>query len=222
MTTPSAGVPSGTVIPAGDDEDSQAQETLSKLAGGDGKIPEGETPEQTIARLQEDSDKWKNLSRKHEDDVKKYRPKAQQLDKLTDAAKTEQERLQDQNRELSDGLSGTQLQLNRLQVALEYGIYDPKDPEALELLGSGDRDSMVKLAERIAKLANTAAGQNGGQGAGQQQPNGHATLQDALNAAGVGRGRRPVEGLRAGGTPGMAGTGPESKNDLIRGMLGRD
>lgn len=220
MTTPSAaGVPSGTVIPAGDDDDSAAQDTLSKLATGSGEAPENETPEQTIARLTKDGEKWKGLSRKHEEEVKKLRPKAAELDKLTDAAKTEQERLQDQNRELGQTLSTTQLQYNRLQVALEYGIYDPQDPEALELLGSGDRESMEKLAERIARLANTASGQPGG---GNGQQNGHATLEGALQAAGVGRGKRPVEGLQPGGSTNMARTGTESKNDLIRGMLGRE
>lgn len=210
---------SGSVAATGGSEDDKAQELLSDLASGDG-AGENETPEQTIARLTEERDRWKTSSRRHEERNRTLKPAADELQELKAASQTDQEKLAEAIRR-GDGL---QAKLDRLEVATAFGLDVSETSEVLDLLGTGTREELEVRAERLAKLVNS--GQKAPEGEGDGNGNGrggYRTPEEAAAAAGIGRGRRPVEGLRAGGTPGNGTSGGpnESGNDLFRGLLER-
>jgi hypothetical protein len=206
---------------SGGDGDGRAQELLHDLVseGDDGGTGD-ETPEQTIARLTEDRDRWKSSSRKHEERNRVLKPAADELAELKAAGQSDQEKLAEAIRR-SDEL---QTRLDQLTVARQYGLLGGEDDDqVLDLLGTGSTEVLEQRAERLARLVNgqraPEAEQNGsGSGRG-----GFGSIEEAAAAAGVGRGRRPVEGLRAGGTPGSGTSGGpgESPNDLFRGLLDR-
>lgn len=207
----------GSGAASGGGEDGQAQELLHDLVN-DGDGPEDDSPEARIARLEQERDNWKASSRKHEERNRVLKPAADELAELKKSSQTVEEQLAAATKRGDD----LQAKIDRLEVAREYGLAD--NDEVTALLGSGSREDLEARAEQLARLVNNQKApegdQNGQAGNGR---GGFGTPEEAAAAAGVGRGRRPVEGLRAGGTPGSgtAGGPGESPNDLFRGLLDR-
>lgn len=97
-------------------------------------------------------EKWKALSRKHEEQAKANVEAAQRLQVLEDANKSEAERQAETVKLMELQRDEALTEAARLRAAVKYGLTD----DDLELLGSGNPDEFEarasKLAARLASV----------------------------------------------------------------------
>lgn len=209
----------------GDMSDADAQSALADAADS----LEGLSPEEVIAKLTAERDKWKGLSRKHESRATAGKAAQDELKKLQDAQLTEAQRSEQGKAEAEARAIAAETALLQISIAREYGL----DDELMELLGAGTEDELIERAEKLARRTRTGAASAGGQG-----PGNGAAMQDLISQGNMpsanapanggragrvfsGRGR-PVESLRPGALPAGAKTQPASKNDLFRSMFDKE
>jgi len=139
---------------------------------------EGNTTEQPNDGTQNDAaaeaEKWKALARKHEATSKANAEKAQQFDALSEASKTDQQRLEERATKAEQQLTPLQAENTRLKVALAKGL--PADladrlkgdtPEEI----AADADALLALVGNTQHVPDlrAAAGQRPNQTTGGQQ-----------------------------------------------------
>lgn len=98
-----------------------------------------------------EAEKWKGLARKHEDQWKSNADKVAEYDRLVEASKTDQERLEERASKAEGRLGSLETENMRLKVALEKGL--PAD--LIERLRGTTPEELAKdadfLLERFAK-----------------------------------------------------------------------
>lgn len=120
--------------------------------------PAGETPaDAPTVDAPTDSaaevEKWKALARKNEARAKENAEKAQRLDALEEANKTEQQKLSDAADLARKEAAETAVELAKLRAAVKHGLSD----DDLELLGTGTAEEIEGRAERLAARLKGAA-----------------------------------------------------------------
>lgn len=122
-----------------------------------------------------EAEKWKALARKHEATAKANAEKAQQFDALSEASKTDAQRLEERASKAEQQLTPLQAENARLKVALAKGL--PADladrlkgdtPEEI----AADADALLALvgtAQQQVPDLRAAAGQRPNQATGGQQ-----------------------------------------------------
>ncbi len=184
-------------------DDSGAAELLADMAGG-GSAPEGETPEQAIARLQADAEKWKTMSRKNETRAKENQKAAAKLAELEQAQMSELQRAQAATQAATERAQVAERLHHRTLAAAQYELH----PDLIPYLAGDDEAAITESAETLARVINERV---------------IAAVQAAQAPAGNGisQMRRPVETLRPGGSP-AGSTAPMDRNAMFReAVLGR-
>lgn len=97
-----------------DESTSEATATDAEQATQDGSDKELD--------WQAEAEKWKGLARKHEDQWKANKDKVAEYDRLVEASKTDQQRLEERASGAEEKLSGLEAENMRLKVALSKGI----------------------------------------------------------------------------------------------------
>lgn len=92
-----------------------------------------------------EAEKWKSLSRKNEARAKENATKAQEFDKLTEAQKTEQERLNDRVAAAEAKAAEAEGKVLRADVASEKGV-------PASLLSGKTRDELEASADELLKF----------------------------------------------------------------------
>ena len=92
-------------------------------------------------------EKWKALARKNETRAKENAAAAKRLAEIEDAAKTEQQRLEDRATAAERERDEARVELTRLRMAARYGITE----DDLDLLGSGTDEEIEARAKRLAE-----------------------------------------------------------------------
>jgi hypothetical protein len=98
-------------------------------------------------------EKWKALARKNEARAKENADKAQRLDALEEASKTEQQKLADAADLARKEAAETAVELAKLRAAVKHGLSD----DDLDLLGTGTVEEIEARAERLAARLKGAA-----------------------------------------------------------------
>lgn len=135
------------------------QETVESTPAQDPVAPEvTEIHEQQGTQIDDPAELKKQLD-KARAEAAKYRTERSELKDAADkwaeykeAQKTEQERIAEQNAALQAELERATLQNLQTKAALTYGL----DPEDLDLLGSGDADTIDARAKRLQALHQAA------------------------------------------------------------------
>lgn len=216
----SAAAPGGTEGAAVSDDDAQAAlaEAAQQLA------TEGMTPEQQIAALQAESEKWKGLARKHEDRSKANVAAARELADLKKAQMTDLEREKTTRTEAEARAANAEAALLRSELARAYRL----DDDLVPLLGTGTEEELTARAELLASKINRsgatgAEGQLGAAGAALQSMVSQGNAPGSAGAAGrILAGTRPVESLRPGALPASTSARPKDSNAMFREMLDRN
>lgn len=112
-------------------------------------------PEPTVD-LQAEVDKWKALSRKNEQRAKDNAQKAQKYDEIQEAAKTEQEKLQDQLAQAQNAITERDAKLARLEAVRKYALTDT-DAEILAVVPA---DKVDEVASQLAAKTETVVEEN--------------------------------------------------------------
>lgn len=95
--------------------------------------------------------KWKALARQHEARAKANADKAQRLDEIEEANKSEQQKLADVAAAAEQRAADTAAELARMKAAVKHGLTE----DDLDLLGTGSPEEIEQRAERLAaRLAN--------------------------------------------------------------------
>ena len=123
-----------------------------------------------------EAEKWKSLSRKHEEQAKANADAAARLRKLEDANKSEVERQAEAVSLLTQERDAAIGEAARLRAAVKHGLSD----EDLELIGNGTPD---EIEFRAARLAARLAAQGQPRKPGKDPTQGTATDPNTSNAA---------------------------------------
>lgn len=105
-----------------------------------------ETPDTATDPVAE-IEKWKTLARKNEARAKENAAAARRLAEIEDAAKTEQQRLEERAAAAERERDEARVELTRLRMAARYGIGE----DDLDLLGSGTDEEIEARARRLAE-----------------------------------------------------------------------
>lgn len=96
---------------------------------------------------QAEAEKWKAMSRKHEDAAKANADKAKRFEEFEESQKTEQQKLADAAAKAQADAAASAAELARVKAAVKHGLSE----EDLELLGShGTPEEIDARAERLA------------------------------------------------------------------------
>jgi hypothetical protein len=177
---------------------------LADAVSGDGQPPEGETPEQAVARLTAERDKWKGLSRKNETRARENASAAARVAELEQANMTELQKAQAAAQAATQRAVEAERLHHRTLAAARFELH----PDLIPYLAGDNEAAITESAETLARVINerVAAAQ---QTAQQQAPAGNGLSQ-----------RRPVEALRPGAAP-AGSTAPQDKNVLFREAVAR-
>jgi Spy/CpxP family protein refolding chaperone len=137
--------------------------------------------EAKLTELETDRDKWKDLSRKHEERSKANSDAADELKKLRESKQTDEEKLADQLAELKKRADDADLRAVRAEVAQAKGL----TPAQAKRLQGVSRDELESDAEDLLQSFPAPKGE-GDEG----KPKGAA-----------GAARKPTEKLSAGNDP---------------------
>ena len=194
-TSPEAEPAAGT--PGVDDLDPAAA-LASAVAAGDAA---SETPEQTIARLTADRDKWKANSRKNEGRAKENLTAAEELRRIQDAQKTAEQRATERA-EAAEARA----------AELERGAWVTDAAQAYDI--------PVKFRDRITGTTQEEIEESAQQLAG--AINEIRTAGDnATGGNGRAPSRRPVTSLRPGAAPAAGAVETGNPNQMLRDMISR-
>jgi hypothetical protein len=199
--------------PAGDqDLDQGAQGTDDTSGSGEEEVD-----------WKSEAEKWRGLSRKHEQASKQNASAARRLKELEDKDKTELQLAQEQLAEAQQSARDSQENHWRMMAAAMNDL----PVEMIDLLGTGTEEEINERAEAMAQVINTKATEiakrtveamglswNGESGSG----NYSSTAQGAFLAGTAGR---PVESMRAGAAPGQGGA-PRTMEEVFRNMVSGD
>lgn len=137
--------------------------------------------EAKVAEVETDRDKWKDLSRKHEERSKANADAADELKKLRDSKQTDEEKVATQLAELKKRADDADLRAVRAEVAQAKGL----TPAQAKRLQGASRDELESDAEDLLQSF-PAPKEEGDEG----KPKG-----------GTGAARKPTEKLSAGNDP---------------------
>lgn len=98
------------------------EEEAARKAAAEGKSPELLAAEKAAADAQAEVDKWKAMSRKHEDQAKGNADAAKKLKDAEDAAKTAEERAAARLAEVEKRIADTEARAMRAEVAAVKGL----------------------------------------------------------------------------------------------------
>jgi len=206
-----AGEPTGE--PTGDDQ------LVSQDVEGDGDTPESGDDTDWKA----EAEKWRGLSRKHERAAKDNSSAARELKKLQDKDKTELQLAMERAEEAERRAAESESNHSRMMAAAMQDL----PVEAIDFLGSGTDEEITERAEVLANVINARATEiakrtveamglswdgNGQQGSA---PTAHGAYELSRQAG------RPVESMRAGGTPAQGGA-PRTMEEVFRSMVNQD
>lgn len=103
---------------------------------------------------QADAEKWKALSRKHEDASKANADKAKRLDEIEEASKSDLQKAADERDNAKADATAARAELAIVQAAVKHGL----SQDDLELLGShGTAEEIDARAEKLAGRLKAAA-----------------------------------------------------------------
>jgi hypothetical protein len=191
-TAPDADASAGT--PGVDDLDPSAALAAAVAAGA----TEGETPEQTIARLTADVAKWKANSRKNEGRAKENLTAAQQLKEIQDAQKTDLERA-NERAAASDARAAALERRNWISDAAT--AYDIPAKFRDRITGTTEEEIETSAQELAGAINELRTAGDSATGSTARTPQ-----------------RRPVQTLRPGAQPALV---PETSdpNSMLRNMI---
>jgi hypothetical protein len=127
---------------------------------------------------QAEAEKWKTLARKHEDQWKANASKVDEYDRLVEASKSDQERLEERATKAASQAESLEAENLRLKVAIAKGV----PPELIGRLQGSTQKELEKDADTLMDLVKP----NGQQqpdlraAAGQQRVTNDATADDWL------------------------------------------
>lgn len=102
-----------------------------------------------------EAEKWKGLARKHEDQWKANAGKVAEYDKLVEASKTDQQRLEDRATSAEGRVAGLEAENLRFQVGLAKGV----PAELIGRLQGSTQEELEKDADTLlAQFANARPG----------------------------------------------------------------
>jgi hypothetical protein len=142
----------GTPNPTGSDmSESTTTETDSTATSTDATSTEDakttETATDSGKDWQAEAEKWKSLSRKHEDSAKANADKAKRFEEFEESQKTEQQKLADDRDKAKAEAASTAAELARVKAAVKHGLTE----DDLELLGThGTAEEIDARAEKLA------------------------------------------------------------------------
>lgn len=138
--------------------------------------------ETKLADVEADRDKWKDLSRKHEERSKANADAADELKKFRESKQTDEEKVAEQLTELKKRADDADLRAVRAEVAQAKGL----TPAQAKRLQGASRDELESDAEDLLQSFPAPKEEEGGEG----KPKG-----------GAGAARKPTEKLSAGNDP---------------------
>lgn len=95
---------------------------------------------------QEEAEKWKALSRKHEEASQKNADKAKQFEAWQDSQKTEQQKAEDAAKALQSERDTALTEAARLRAAIAHGLTE----DDLDLIGGSTPEEIEQRAEKLA------------------------------------------------------------------------
>lgn len=158
---------------------------------GDGDEPVGEPDQKPTPKPTETVDYWKRRARENEQRAKTNADAAKRLHDIEDRDKSEQQRAADALAKAQQDAALAQAETVRYKAAATHGITG----DDIDLIGSGDEDTVMSRAARLGKL-----------------------LADSRELAGLRRQSaptgRPVPNLRPGATPTPVDLKPSAKDEV--------